>query len=316
VKAVVNRRIFLGGAIAVAVVPTAIAAQTPFALHLTGTGADDIASVLYAQKAGLFGAAGLVVDYERANSGAAGVAAVVSGAKDVGKSSLGSLIAARVHNVDLKIVAGGALFRSTNLRAEVQLIVASDSPLRSGKDFNGKTISVPALGDQNVMAARAWVDQQGGDSRTLQFVEVPSAAAADAVAQGRVAAAVLVPPFAARAIADGKMRSVATPFTAIAPRFLETAWFTTAAYADAHRDQLGRFVNVIAAASGYVDNHNAELADTVAQFTGQTVQSITADGISFLATSAGPADVQPLIDAMAKYGLIDHRFDAADFFTK
>ncbi len=312
-----KRRTFVATALAAASTAPAVA-QTPalVTLHMSGSSADDIASVLYAQKAGLLRAAGFDINYERANSGAAAVAAVAGGAIDVGKSSMGSLITARAHNIDLKICAGGALFRSADQQGQVMLVVANDSPLRTAKDFNGKTLSVPSLGDQNVMAARAWVDSQGGDSRTLQFVEVPSNAAAAAVAQGRVAGSVLVPPFAARAIADGKMRSVATVFTAIGARFLETAWFTTADYAAKHRDQLQRFGKIVGDASAYVNAHPADVADVIATFTGLTTAQILSNGVSYLATSTEPRDIQPLIDAMAKYGMIANRFDATDFLIK
>jgi NitT/TauT family transport system substrate-binding protein len=288
----------------------------PITLHLSGTGADDVIPALYAQKAGLFRAAGIDVAYDRANSGAATVAAVLGGTVDVGKSSMGSIITARARNIDLKIHAGGALFRSSSAKGEVQLVVAADSPLRAAKDFNGKTISVPSLGDQNVMAAKAWVDQQGGDSKTLLFVEIPSSAAAAAVAQGRVAASVLVPPYAARAIADGKMRSVATPFTAIAPRFLETAWFTTADFAAKHRDVLKRFGKIISDASGFVNTHPADAAAVYEPFANLPAATILDNGISFCATSVEPRDIQPLIDEMAKYGLIERRIDANEFLLK
>jgi NitT/TauT family transport system substrate-binding protein len=307
---------FVAGGLAVAATPVCAVAQTLVTLRLTGTGADDVASVLYAQKNGLFRAVGLDTVYERANSGAAGVAAVMSGSYDIGKSSMGSLIAARARNIDLKIIAGGAIFRIADTQGQVLLVVAADSPIRTAKDFSGKTLAVPALGDQNVLIARAWIDSQGGDSRTVQFVEIPSSAAAAAITQGRVAGSVLVPPFAARAIADGKIRSVAVVFSAIAPRFLETAWFTTADYAAKHRDIVLRFAKVVADASVYVNAHQADVVELVAAFSGQTTASIVQNGVSTLATSTEPREIQPLIDAMAKYNMIDHRFDAADFIVK
>ena len=293
-------------------------AQTPapLTLHVSGTGADDVAPMLYAQKAGLYRANGFETTYERANSGAASVAAIVGGSVDIGKSSMGSLITARAHNVDLKILAGGALFRNSNARSEVQLVVAPDSNLRSGKDFNGKTISVPSLGDQNSMAIKAWVDAHGGDSRTLSLIEVPSSAAVAAVDQGRVAGAVIVPPFAAHAIAEGKAKMVAAPFGAIGPRFLETAYFTTADYAAKHRDLVLRFGKATADAAVYVNGHLQEIADLLSTFSGVPAATIADAGISYIATSVDPRDIQPLIDASAKYGLIDHRFDAADFVFK
>jgi NitT/TauT family transport system substrate-binding protein len=229
---------------------------------------------------------------------------------------MGSLINARAHNVDLKIHAGGAIYRSNIPNGNVMLVVAPDSPIRAAKDLSGKTICVPSLGDQNMLATKAWVDTQGGDSRSLTFVEVPSSAAAAAVGQGRVAAAVVVPPFVARAVADGTVRILAQVFSAIAPRFLETGFFTTADFAAKHRDLVVRFGKIIADASLYVNAHTAEIADLLGPFSGIPAAAIVAAGISPCATSLDARDIQPLIDVSAKYGIIDHRFDAADFLFK
>jgi len=312
-----QRGIFVASAIAAAsATPVFAQSPPPLTLRMTGSPADDIAPILYAQKAGLFRAAGFDTVFERANSGAAAVAAVVGGSVDIGKSSMGSLISARAHNIDIKIVAGGAVFRSPNQRGEVLLIVPSDSALRGAKDFAGKTIAVPSLGDQNTMAMRAWVDAGGGDSRSLLFVEVPSSAAAATVAQGRVAGAVLAPPFAARAIGDGKMRSLGAIFTAVAPRFTETAFFTTGDYATKNRDLVLRFGKIVGDASGYVNGHAAEVADLLSAFEGLPAATILDNGISICATSIEARDIQPLADAMTKYGLIDHRLDASELLLK
>jgi NitT/TauT family transport system substrate-binding protein len=309
-----KRRLFVGSALAAASIAPAFAqTAASAAIRLSGTGADDLAPVLYAQKAGLFHTAGIETTYERSNNGAATVAAVLGGSVDVGKASLGALISARARKIDVKIIAGGALFQSTTPRAAVMLVVASDSPLRTGKDLAGKTIAVPALGDQNTLAIKSWVDAQGGDSKNLSFLEIPSSAAAAAVKQGRVAAAALVPPFAARAVGDGTVRIISNIFAAIAPRFLLTGWFTTADYATKHRDLVLRFGKVVGDASVYVNAHVPETAEAMATFAGISAASIIQAGITPAATSLDPRDIQPLIDAMAKYGFIDRRFDATDF---
>jgi NitT/TauT family transport system substrate-binding protein len=310
-----KRSMFVGTALAVSAAP-AFAQTTAAAIRLSGTGADDYAPVLYAQKAGLFRAAGIETTYERSNSGAATVAAVLGGSVDIGKASMGALISARAHGIDVRINAGGALFQSTTPRAAVMLVVATDSPLRTGKDLGGKTIAVPALGDQNTLAIKAWVDAQGGDSKSLTFLEIPSSAAAAAVTQGRVAAAALVPPFAARSIGDGSVRIISNIFASIAPRFLLTAWFSTADYATKHRDLVLRFGKIVGTAAVYVNAHVPETADAMAAFSGVSAASIVQAGITPAATVLDPKDIQPLVDAMAKYGLIDHRFDATDFLFK
>lgn len=312
-----KRKTFIGTAlVAVSAAPAFAQTPAPVTVRVSGTGADDASTFLYAQKSGFFRAAGFETTFERANSGAATVAAVLGGAVDIGKSSMGSLISARARNIDLRIHAGGAIFRSSDTRGQVMLVVASDSPVRTAKDLTGKTISTPALSDQNTLAVKAWVDAQGGDSKSLAFVEIPSSAAAAAIGQGRIAAAVLVPPFVARAVSEGKVRVIAPVFTAIAPRFLETAWFTTADYAAKHRDLVLRFGKIVGDAAGYVNTHIPETADLLATFTGVPSAAIQDAGISQAATSVDARDIQPLIDSMAKYGLIDHRFEATDFLFK
>ena len=312
-----KRTTFVASAIAAATTTVPAFAQTPVPLTVrcSGTGADDAASLLYAQKAGLFRAAGFETTYERSNSGAATIAAVVGGAVDVGKSSTGSLIAAHAHSVDIKILAGGALFGPHD-NGDVMLVVSPAALIKDGKDLNGKVISVPSLGDQNTLAVKAWVDTHGGDSRTLSFTEIPSSAAAAAVAQGRVGAAALVPPFVAHAVSDGTVKILANVFTAIAPHFLETAWFTTGAFASKNRDLVLHFGKIIGTAAAYNNAHPSETADLLATFSGVTAASILQTGISFNATAINPGEIQPLIDAMAKYALIDHRFNATEFLFK
>src|SRR5471030_2148028 len=100
----VKRSSFVAATLAAAAVtPVYAQSPAPLTLHLSGTGADDVIPALYAQKAGLFRPAGFETVYDRANSGAATVAAVVGGTVDIGKSSMGSLITARARNIDLKI---------------------------------------------------------------------------------------------------------------------------------------------------------------------------------------------------------------------
>ncbi len=194
-------------------------AQAPalVAIRASGTAADDSAPVLYALRAGWFRNAGIDLTYTRVNSGAATAAAVIGGAVDIGKSSLVSIINARARGIDLKLVAAGVLFRDTS--PDVQLVVAPDSPIHVAKDLNGKTISVPALDDSNTVATKTWLDVNGGDSKSVQFIEVPATAAAAAVTQGRIAAATLVRPYLSRAVSAGQVRILANVYAAIATQF-------------------------------------------------------------------------------------------------
>ena len=65
-------------------------------------------------------------------------------------------------------------------------------------------LSVPALGDLYQIAIGAWIDQRGGDSRTVRFLELPHRAAAEAIASGRVDCANIAEPILSDALAKRK----------------------------------------------------------------------------------------------------------------
>ena len=80
-------------------------------------------------------------------------------------------------------------------------IVLKDGPIHSAKDLNGSTIPSPSLRDYFEVADRAWIDANGGDSKTVKFIELPVSAMFAALQTGRVAAIGLPNPFLANAIA-------------------------------------------------------------------------------------------------------------------
>ena len=52
------------------------------------------------------------------------------------------------------------------------MLVAKDSPLRSARDLDGKTIGVSGLNDIFSLGVRAWADQHGGDLVELAVIAV------------------------------------------------------------------------------------------------------------------------------------------------
>ena len=84
-------------------------AQTPVAMRVGTTGNDTYSEVYYAAEQGYFGRAGLNVDISTFNNGAAGSAAVASGAIDVGVSSPLQVAQAFARGIPFVLVAAGAL---------------------------------------------------------------------------------------------------------------------------------------------------------------------------------------------------------------
>lgn len=282
-------------------------------LRVAASPADDVTSVLYAQQAGLFARAGIDLQLQRASSTAGLPAALEGGTYDIAKTSLMSLLAAHERGFDFKVVAPAAIYDDAGASRVGGYIVSKDAAA-SGRDFNGKTVSAIDLHGMSQLALYAWVDKNGGDSSTLQFIELPMAAALAAVEQRRVFAAACANPPLAAALATGKVRLVPA-YGAIATRFLFSMWFTTSAWVAAHPDLIERFQRVVAQAAQYTNAHPRETAPILAAASSTPLATIESMPRVQNGTRVSVDQVQPVIDAAAKYKLISKPFQAADIIA-
>jgi NitT/TauT family transport system substrate-binding protein len=309
----IRRAAFLAGSAAFAAAPRRAPAQSLTKIRIASSPDQDVVGALWGVQSGIFKRYGLDVDVRSAGSGAVVAAALVGGALEVGKSSVLGLITAHAKGVPFVLEAPAALWDSDVPISA--LVVAKNSPIRTGRDLNGKTLSVPALGDLFTIANSAWIDQHGGDSRTVRFLELPHRAAAEAIAAGRVDAATLAQQILHEAIDSGKCRILGYSLGAIAKRFLITAYVCTADYATQSAAVLARFRKGLYEAAAYADAHPAEMAAVIARYSGLDPQTVGAFSAATLADSASQLDprlIQPVIDAAVAYKAIPRAFPAAE----
>lgn len=304
-----------GAASLAAAAPRLVFAQAaPATIRLITSPSDDTIPLLYGQSAGLFRQAGLTIDIVRASSGAAVAQAVVGGAVEVGKSSIGPLIAAYARGVPVVLVAPTALHRkgtSTNSA----ILVAANSPIRTPLELQGKVMSCTAIGDIGYLATRSMIDAQGGDSSTIKWVEIPTSASALAIEQGRVEAGITVEPFMTKEVATGKVRVLFDVLDGYAKPILEGAYFAMRDYVNTHRDEVGRFAGVLRQAAIYTNAHTAEVLPLFVSASGMDPELAAKMHHALIATSFDPAEVQPVIDAAAKYKAIPKAFDAREIIA-
>jgi NitT/TauT family transport system substrate-binding protein len=315
----VRRERFLGSlaVAALATRPAPAAADTPppapADLHLASNAADDVTPLLWAIKTGAFAKAGLNVDIQKFSTGSVISAAVIGGAVAIGKSSLLPLISARARGIPLQLVVPGELWLTDEPISG--MVVLKESPVKSARDLNGTTLPAAGLHDLLETSTRAWVDAGGGDSKTLKFVELPSSAALQALEEGRIAAATLSTPYLGTVLASGKVRLIGRPEDAIAKRFMITGWFATEAFVAQHRDVVARFAQVVQTAALYTNAHHAETVSLTAPFWGVDPEVLATMNRAFVAPTVDPRDIQPVIDAALKYGVIDKPLQADDLIS-
>jgi NitT/TauT family transport system substrate-binding protein len=280
-------------------------------VKVASTPDDTFVAVFYAQRTGMFRQAGLDVQLEPSGtSGAAIAAGVASGAYDIGKSSLTSILAAHLRNIPFTLIAPGTLYDPKTPYG--LLIVAKDSPIKSAKDLNGQTVAVAALNSLDQAAILAWMDQNGGDGKTLKFIELPQSEDGPALAQHRIAASLTIRPQLDQALASGQARALAPAFSAISRNYLVSAWFTTTEYAGKHPDVIAKFRRIVEQSAAYGNRHHDVTAPLLSEVSKIPLSVITSMERGVLGTQLTPALVQPVIDVSAKYKTLSRAFPASE----
>jgi NitT/TauT family transport system substrate-binding protein len=297
---------------AVALWPTILRAQTLEKVRLIGVPTDDLTPVYYAIKNGLYAKAGLDVEVIPSASGTAATEAVISGAYEMGKGSLIASLIAHLKGLPLTIVGNGAIWDVKSPFS--MMVVAADSPVKTGADLNGKTLSSAALNDLNELAMTAWIDKTGGDAKTTKWVELPNSAAGAALADHRVEATSLNEPQLSAAVETGKVRILAPAYSAIGEHFAFTIYFAQPEWAGKHADAVKRWLKVTYDAATYTNAHHAETVAMMADITKIPVGIISKMARVNGSTTGDPALIQPLINAAAKYNNISRAFPAKEAY--
>jgi NitT/TauT family transport system substrate-binding protein len=309
-----RKGIIAGGAMLLAAGRSAFAQTALTTVRVASNPVNDVTPLIYAQNSGLFKNAGLDVTLEKATNGSAVAAALAGNAIDVGKVSSTAIITAHARGIPLTIIFPDRL-HTFGPDSESQIVVPPDSPIRIGRDLNGKTISVGAIKDSTWIGARLFVDAAGGDSTTVKFIELPFSAVTAAVLAKRIDAGVSNAPYLKDDVRAGKVRALGDLLGALGPHFLETAWVCTADYIAKNRDTVARFVRVIHEAQVWCNAHVSEAGDLTSAYTGIDRATVAATKTIF-ATEADPREMQPYVTACAKYDIIPKSFDAAELYAR
>jgi NitT/TauT family transport system substrate-binding protein len=134
-----------------------------------------------------------------------------------------------------------------------------------------------------------------------------------ALATGRIDAAVIAEPELSAALAKGDVRVLANCYDGIATNFLIGAWFTTGAWAKAHPDLVKKFEKAMLQTAIWANKNQTESGELVTKYT-KIVFSPGMKRTTF-AEKLDPANVQPLIDGAAKYGITKATFPATDLIA-
>jgi ABC-type nitrate/sulfonate/bicarbonate transport system substrate-binding protein len=290
-----------------AALPVRPAAQTMATIRLATTPIDLGAEALYANDLGFFKRAGLNVELNLLSSGSVIAAAVSGGSIDIGQANIVALATAYANGLPFVIVAPAGSYTSKGPTTE--LIAAARSPVHGAKDLNGKVIATQALRDLNWVSTQAWLARGGADVASVKFIEVPQPSVCNVLTAGRADAGIVSEPYLSAAL-NGGCRVLAPTHDAIAKDFLVGAWFSTTSWAQSHREEVRRFREVMTETARWANGHHDESAQILEKYT-KLAAPPGMRRVPF-AEKAEPSQIQPVIDAAAKFGVLKAPFPAAE----
>jgi NitT/TauT family transport system substrate-binding protein len=303
----------LAGAGAALALPQIARAQTLETIKLTGVPTDDMTPVYYAIKNGMYQKAGIDLQIVPASSGSTATAAVISGTYPMGKTSPVAAIVGHLRGLPLAIIGNGPMWEAKN--PFTLTLVANDSGITKASDLNGKTISTAGLNDLAQLGVIAWVDKNGGDIKSLKWVELPNSAQAAALMEHRTSACTLNEPAVTAAVATGKVHVFAAGFTAIAEHFPIGVYITHADFFAAKPDLVRRWMRITYESATYTNTHKGETEAMMSEITKIELPVLQKMPRVNDATSTDVPIMQPLIDTAAKYGFITRAFPARELYS-
>jgi ABC-type nitrate/sulfonate/bicarbonate transport system substrate-binding protein len=266
-----------------------------------------------ALRANFFSKDGLAVDATALKNGAANAAGLLAGSIDVAGVNISSLLAAHQRHIPFTILALGEMY--TAVTPTAQFLVPSDSPVTSPRELSGKTVAVNIINGLGHLAARAWIDQSGGDSTSVRYVEMPFDAMPPALAARRVDGASIVEP--QLSIAKRESRVLGDHYSAISRQFLISAWVATQDWVAKNPDAARRFNLAMREASIWANRNRDRSAEIASGMMHADVGAIRAmTRATYPERQSGLALVQPVVDAAARYHIISGAVAAADLFNE
>ncbi|HXP94633.1 MAG TPA: ABC transporter substrate-binding protein [Candidatus Binatia bacterium] len=290
--------------------PSAAQSTAPQIL-IAATPNDSGGTPFYALDLGNFKKAGLDVKVQPVENPGNMVAAVIGGSATFGTLTIPGIALAREKGVPIVIVAPTSIYNSATPTSGI--IVLKSSPIKKASDLNGKTVATRDISNLSYFGANNWIDKNGGDSKSVKWVEINDTQTVPAMIAGRVDAASVSEPAFDDAIHGPNARMLAPIYDAIGDKFLIGAIFTTEEYAKAHPDIVRKFSQVIIDTAIWANRNRPLSAKILEKYAGVPVPPGTTR-VAY-AERIRPADAQPVLDMLKQYGALKSSLRASDLFA-
>lgn len=279
---------------------------------IIGVAAD--AGLWAAQDEGYFAEEGLDVTLERAGSGASAIApAVFAGDYDIGSGGLDVVVTAAAQGLPLLALGheGVPISHATNIPGDEHGdfgMMAIDESITTAADIAGKSVAVTTLQSINTIMASAWLEAEGVDPESVEFIEVPFPEMESVLLSGDVDVAYMIEPFLTRALQNGA-HVIEYPIADVYPGRAHAGYYVTAEYAETHPEEIAAFTRAVLKGNDRVMEDPDFYRDIIRTHT-EIPEEIVQE-MRLPALSAPEVDdmMEVLVELTAKYGVVPNAYE-------
>lgn len=290
-----------------------LAAQTPATVRISSFASESTGGAFYAQDEGFFTRHGIAAQIATGTGGAAIGAAMIAGDVDIGESDIITIAIAHDKGVPFVFIAPGELH---SIKTPTLGMAVHDPALKLGKDFDGKTLACNVSRGFGTLLADAWIDNKGGDSKTIKWIEFPFPALAAALERGTIDGFIAPEPFLSQAMSSGG-HLILMDKNPVTPVLLQGGWFATKDWVAKNTATAKAFYDAIRDADEWANHNEKATAEIISKYSHVPLPVI--EGMVMRGQYQLQFDVrtmQPVIDAAAKYGLISKPFRASEMLAQ
>ena len=270
-------------------------------IRIVDAGQDVDAEAFYAQDLGIFKKYGINAEITllRKGGGAAAVAAVAGGSADVGEGDLVSAANAHQRGIPIVLLAPSGIFRASAPTTEV--IVAKDSPIKSGKDLEGKSIALISPEGPSRIATNLWLENAGAQLDKVSFIELPAVDMAAAVDRGTVAAAVINEP--SLVASQSCCRVLGNNFQSVGNTWQLNVWYSSADWIAKNAALARKFAQAMREAAVWANNpaNHAKSGEILSKYTPFPADLLPKMNRATYGETLDPKTMQPILDAALRY---------------
>jgi NitT/TauT family transport system substrate-binding protein len=271
----------------------------------------DSAPIWLGKSKGFFQEEGLDLDIKTGAGGGAILPAVVAGSYDFGMGNTVSVLLARDKGMDVKFVSNEAT--TAGAPKSQAVIVRNDSPIKTPADLAGKTVAVLGISGSVDTTIRAMVDEDGGDSSTVKFVELAPSEVQAAVEKKQVDAGWILAPFLQKAVSEGS-RVVTYNFSEFAPNFTLAGYFAMNETIKSRPAVVESFNKAMAKSVAYAQEHPDEVRKIVTTYTKNTVEQLNSMDLPTFTVDFDMESEGKLADVVFEYGMLDKKASLENVF--